>query len=132
MYVSTTTILYLQVPVSVADCMLLTAVFNSCINPVIYGAHYLPDFTTLGRVRRGDRWVEGGRWYSIVMSVLAGRSDCSQYSPTQELLSPPHGRQGGLDQKGPAPPARLGHGHQRQLWGEHVKQFEVVLGTKIG
>ena len=38
--------------------MLLTAVFNSCINPVIYGAHYLPAFRTLGRSRE-DRWVGG-------------------------------------------------------------------------
>ena len=45
-----------KVPVAVSDVMLLTAVFNSCINPVIYGAHYLPDIRTLGRGKE-DRWV---------------------------------------------------------------------------
>ena len=37
--------------------MLLTAVFNSCVNPLIYGAHYYKDFRTLGKARETSRLV---------------------------------------------------------------------------
>ena len=32
-----------SIPRWVSDCMLLTAVFNSCINPIIYGWYYYKD-----------------------------------------------------------------------------------------
>lgn len=47
-----------KVPLPVADAMLLTAVFNSCINPLIYGAHYYSDFKTLGRTKENSRRFE--------------------------------------------------------------------------
>ena len=36
-----------QVPQLLADLMLLAAVFNSCLNPIIYGRYYYRDFRTL-------------------------------------------------------------------------------------
>lgn len=39
-------------PEFLTDIFLLTAVFNSCINPVIYGAHYYQDFKSLGKPLR--------------------------------------------------------------------------------
>ena len=44
-----------QVPEFTADLMLLTAVFNSCFNPLVYGAHFYKDFRTLGRSRNTTR-----------------------------------------------------------------------------
>ena len=37
-----------QVPGSVQDILYLTAVFNSCLNPLIYGVYYYTDNRTLG------------------------------------------------------------------------------------
>merc|ERR1711953_1288956 len=38
----------------VSDFMLLTAVFNSCLNPLIYGAYFYKDLKTCGRRSRPE------------------------------------------------------------------------------
>ena len=54
-----------QVRPLVTDIMLLTAVFNSCVNPIIYGANFYKDLKTLGRQRRNSahprEWVNTRR-----------------------------------------------------------------------